>query len=448
MSSISFRDPIGFVINKNNKILRKINFKENNFYKILFKKKWYKKFVRKKKIQNIFYLKSNKKFSVYLHKKFIFPIFPNEFCAEQLYQAGMLTIEIALESIKDNVILKDATAWNVVFDDAKPIFIDVTSFESYKKERVWFAYGQFCRHFIIPLILHKETKLKISSFFNSHRDGVEPILARRILGLKTFKTLGSFEAIFLSSIFNYKLKKINLKTSSGRFNKEIYIKNILRLKKHLKSLRPEKINSKWSDYEKNRTHYSNNDLKLKNQFVSTVSKIVNGIALDLGCNKGEYSLQLAKKKIKVISADFDQDSLNQFQRNLKNHNITICDLNIANPTPSIGWENKEHKSFIERAKNKFDLIMCLGLLHHLIVSERIPIEKILKTLSLLSKKYLLIEFIDKDDKKFIEIANYNLNLYNFFTEDYFEKKIKKLFIIKKKQKLKNSRRTLYLLRKR
>ena len=52
MSNFSFRDPVGFVINKNNKILRKINFKENNFYKILFKKKWYKKLVRKKKIQN------------------------------------------------------------------------------------------------------------------------------------------------------------------------------------------------------------------------------------------------------------------------------------------------------------------------------------------------------------------------------------------------------------
>ena len=448
MSNFSFRDPIGFVINKNNKILRKINFKEDNFYKILFKKKWYKKLVREKKIQNISYLRSNKKFSTYLHEKFIFPIFPNEFCAEQLYQAGMLTIEIALESIKDNVILKDASAWNVVFDDAKPVFIDVTSFEIYKKERVWFAHGQFCRHFIIPLILHKETKLKISSLFNGHRDGVAPNLAKKILGLKTFKTLASFETIFLSSIFNYKSKKINFTNFNGRFNKEIYIENILRLKKYLKSVRPEKVNSKWSDYEENRTHYSNNDLKLKNRFVSIVSKIVNGIALDLGCNKGEYSLQLAKKKIKVISADFDQDCLNQFQRNLKNHNITICDLNIANPTPSIGWENKEHKSFIERAKNKFDLIVCLGLLHHLIITERIPIEKILKTFSLLSKKYLLIEFVDKEDRKFIEVANYNLNLYNYFTEDYFEKKIKNFFIIKQKQKLKNSKRIIYLLRKR
>jgi 2-polyprenyl-3-methyl-5-hydroxy-6-metoxy-1,4-benzoquinol methylase len=448
MNNFSFRDPTGFIIIKNNKILRKIYYKKNNFYKILFKKKWYKKLVREKKIQNILYLKSDKKFSTYSHKKFIFPIFANEFCAEQLYQAGMLTIEIALESIKDNVILKDASAWNVVFDDAKPIFIDVTSFEIYKKERVWFAHGQFCRHFIIPLILHKETKLKISSFFNSHRDGLDPTFAKKILGLKTFKTLASFETIFLSSIFNYKFKKKNLTNPNGRFNKEIYIKNILRLKEYLKSVRPKMFNSKWSDYEENRTHYSNNDLKLKNRFVSIASKIVKGIALDLGCNKGEYSLQLAKKKIKVISADFDQDCLNQFQRNLKNHNITICDLNIANPTPSIGWENKEHKSFIERAKNKFDLIMCLGLLHHLIVSERIPIEKILKTFSLLSKKYLLIEFIDKDDRKFIEVANYNLNLYNYFTEDYFEKKIKNFFIIKQKQKLRNSKRIIYLLRKR
>ena len=91
--------------------------------------------------------------------------------------------------------------------------------------------------------------------------------------------------------------------------------------------------------------------------------------------------------------------------------------------------------------------MCLGLLHHLVVSERIPIKKILKTFSLLSKKYLLIEFIEKDDRKFIEVANYNLNLYNYFTEDYFEKKIKNLFIIKQKQKLKNSKRILYLLKK-
>ena len=53
MSNFSFRDPTGFVINKNNQILREIYYKKNNFYKILFKKKWYKKLVREKKIQNI-----------------------------------------------------------------------------------------------------------------------------------------------------------------------------------------------------------------------------------------------------------------------------------------------------------------------------------------------------------------------------------------------------------
>jgi hypothetical protein len=447
MNILSFRDPSGKIITKNKKILRIINNPESKFFKKLFSEAWYKKLVQKNLIQESIFLKKRKNYSVYSHKEFFFPIFANQFCAEQLYQAGILTLEIAIEAIKNNISLKDASAWNVVFDNAKPIFIDVTSFENYKHEKVWFAYGQFCRHFIIPLILHNEVKLKISDFFNSYRDGLDPIFAKNILGIKSLKSLSSIETIFLPSLFNKKSRKVDIADAHGRFNKEIYLRNILRLKKYLESNRPKKSATKWADYEEQKFHYSNRDLILKKKFISEVSEFIKGPALDLGCNRGEYSIQLAQKKIKVVSSDFDQDCLNQLQANLNNSNITVCDLNIANPTAAIGWDNKEHKSFIEKAKNKFDLVMCLGLLHHLIISERIPIDKILKTFSLLSKRYLLIEFVDKTDQKFIEIAKSNLYLYEHFTEFFFEKKINNLFTIKKKKRLSYAKRSLYLLKK-
>ena len=111
-----------------------------------------------------------------------------EMSSYQLYLSGMQTLNIAIESLKNDYMLKDASAWNVVFSKGKPLFLDVASFEKWDKQKTWLGYGQFIRHYIIPLILNKELKIPTSKLFLLYRDGVYPIDASNKLGIKIFKS--------------------------------------------------------------------------------------------------------------------------------------------------------------------------------------------------------------------------------------------------------------------
>ena len=188
MKQISFRDPIGTVYESNNKIYRAINKNKKKFFEKLLSEDWYKTLVNEEKIQISYWPEETNNDLNYFnieHKKFDFPIFPHEMCSEQLYESALLTLEIAIVAFKHKIILKDASAWNVLFDKSKPIFCDITSFEEWQGEKLWFAYGQFCRHYIIPLILSKYLKINTASFFLTNRDGINPEDAQHLLGFKT-----------------------------------------------------------------------------------------------------------------------------------------------------------------------------------------------------------------------------------------------------------------------
>ena len=129
----------------------------------------------------------------------------------------------------------------------------------------------------------------------------------------------------------------------------------------------------------------------------------------------------------------------------KKKNLTVFKLDLSNPSPSIGWINKEHEAFIKRMTKKFDLVLCLGLIHHLQITERIPLINIIQMLENLTSKYLIIEFISNKDQKFIELAGLNIILYENYTQKYFEDTLEKKFTLIKKMNLTGAQRTLYHL---
>jgi 2-polyprenyl-3-methyl-5-hydroxy-6-metoxy-1,4-benzoquinol methylase len=451
----SFRDPLGFVIETNGKIYRGINKQEENFYKNLFSAKWFSDLVNLNKIQASYSQNLNQLNDQYFwlnHSKFHFPLFPHEISSEQLFKSALLTLEIAKISLQNNFVLKDASAWNVVFDKGRPIFIDVTSFEAYSGQSLWLAYGQFCRHFIIPLLLYKYLKISPAKLFLSSRDGVDPTDAKLMLRWNSFTSLAAFETVFLPTLIKGPKKngtQIKLNTANYEVNKKILASTFLRLESYIKNLQPSRFNRKstWSEYESDRFHYSSDDLDAKYSFVSDSLKQTNGPVLDIGCNQGEYSLLAASFGLSVLATDFDEDSLNKLESKNNLSNLSISLLNICEPTPSIGWDNNEHISFLEKARGNFEMVLCLGLIHHMLVTERIPLNLIIEFLLKLSNKYLVLEWVDYDDQKFMEISSYQEKLYSFLNSTYFEKLINDKFKIIKKLKLQKAKRTLYLLEK-
>ena len=109
-----------------------------------------------------------------IHPRVRIATYPWEWTASQWMSAAELTLRLCDEALDDGWILKDATPLNVLFDGARPVLVDVLSFERRNPgSSLWLAYGQYVRTFLLPLLMKKmlQWPLELTSF---KRDGYEP----------------------------------------------------------------------------------------------------------------------------------------------------------------------------------------------------------------------------------------------------------------------------------
>ena len=145
----SFRDPSGYIIHKERKVFRIINYLYKDHYDHLMNSGLYDKLIEEgllithEEVEN-----SNikdKQYKTLEVKKIPFISYPYEWSFSQLKDALLLTLKIQKICIDYNMTLKDATPFNIQFLDNKPIFIDTLSFEVIKNENyTWKPYKQFC----------------------------------------------------------------------------------------------------------------------------------------------------------------------------------------------------------------------------------------------------------------------------------------------------------------
>ena len=447
MKQLSFRDPLSKVFLNEEGVFRKINNDNKIFFEELFNKNFYIEMQNLNWIQESKIIEKNNEILIF-HKKIDNFVETNEMSSYQLFESGLHTLNILITSLKNGYIIKDASAWNIVFSKGKPFFLDIASFEKWKNEKIWIGYGQFVRHYIMPLILNRELGIPTSKMFMMHRDGINPSDAFKQLGLKVYKSFLYIEFVLLPHIFRHKkIKKLDNSSQDPKINKKILIQILERLKKKLIKVEPD-TSSFWSTYTSNREHYSNKDIEIKKKIIEDFFNINKGRVLDIGCNIGEFLEIASKNNTEVHGIDVDENCINIIQKNMSNKKISVSNINIANPVPASGWYNSETKGYLEKNKNYFDTVIFFGIVHHLIVSDRIPLENIIELLLKLTKKNVIFEFVSNKDEKFVDIANINLSLYDNFTKENFEKIIEKSFKIIKIYNLEyNSNRYIYLLEK-
>ena len=106
--------------------------------------------------------------------------------------------------------------------------------------------------------------------------------------------------------------------------------------------------------------------------------------------------------------------------------------------------NKERSSVYERFGSP-DLITCFAVIHH-IINVGIPLESFIEFLSK-SSKDILIEYVPYSDPKCQIIFESRDDNFNYPTENEFESLIMNKFNIIKTKELVETKRCLYLLRK-
>lgn len=446
----SFKDPSGFVFQANDINYRQVNkiYAEN--YELLFSSGLYKNLTEKKLLiphtevaENI--TQSPDWYKTLLPQQINFISYAYEWSFDQLKDAALLTLKVLKIAVEHGMILKDATPFNIQFNDGRPVFIDTLSFEKYDTTKPWIAYRQFCECFLFPLYLEHYLKSDVQKILSTYLEGIPVDITARLLPMKSSLNMGVWLHVFLQN--NVKEDKGSV-GSQGIFDK----KKLDHLIEHLKSIIEKfklntSINSTWSNYY-TETILSKDYLHEKEKiFRSFINEINFENALDAGANDGYFSQIIAEKKHPVISIDFDNQCINNLYKSVKKNNITnilpLC-IDLTNPSPAVGFRNTERQSFIQRAKA--DLVTALALIHHLILSKNIPVEDVAAFMEMVTTKYLIIEFVPVSDPKSQELIK-NKNSYHQYDEASFENFFSQFFIIEKKQSVPTTNRILYQMRK-
>ncbi len=393
--------------------------------------------------------------AVFEHERVEFPSYPYEWPPEMLHAAGMLTLDLAQACLADGYSLKDATPNNVLFRGTKPVFIDVLSFDRRAPgDPIWKANAQFCRTFLLPLLAYNYWGVRPADVFAKRRDGLETNDVYRLCG-PVQKFLPPF------------LTQVSLPTWLSRKDgrRAIYRDRVLqnheqarfildslfnRLRRALQRVEPKPgRRTVWSDY-KDSCSYSEANFAAKEQFVSTaLAEFKPGRVLDIGCNTGHFSDLAARAGAMVVAIDSDLSCVGALWRQAwdQNRNVLPLVVDLCRPSAAEGWRNRECASFLERATGAFDMVLMLAVLHHLLVTERIPLDEVLDLAAELTTDLLIIEFVSTDDEMFQTIARGREHLHADLTQASFEAACRRRFQIVRSQRLDGAHRQLYLLRK-
>jgi ribosomal protein L11 methylase PrmA len=453
--SSSFRDPSGFLFKRKGQLLRQINNIYKKDFDCLINSGLYENLVKEElmiahKNVDIGLAATEEAYKIIKPEFVEFISYPYEWCFGQLKDAALHTLIIQKKALEHGMILKDASAYNVQFIGSKPLFIDTLSFEVYKEGSPWVAYRQFCQHFLAPLALMVYKDTSLNQILQLYIDGIPLDLASRLLPLKSLANISLFTHIHMHAKAERLFASRSIKSSAKKVGKNSLMGLGNNLKKTIRRLNLKFNESHWSNYY-SQTNYSKVAFAHKKNIVEKWLVQLNPkTLLDLGANTGVFSLIASDQGINIISVDSDplaiQVNYQEAKKRKADKTLSLV-VDILNPSPSIGWKNDERESFLSRLNSNVDCVMMLALVHHLVISNNIPLAMCASFLSKLSK-FLIIEFVPKDDSNAQKLLNVKKDIFTNYNKDTFEREFGKLFVIDKQIMIRGSKRTLYLMKTR
>lgn len=392
------------------------------------------------------------------HPRIFFPSYAHEWSPAMLHRAAELTLGLNERMLEIGWELKDATPTNILFEGPHPIFVDHLSPSQRQAGQMgWSAYGQFIRTFLIPLCLHQVNGLPLTWINLARRDGVSPDEAAQQLGCLDRLRPSVFSLVTLPALLSKYQGSIPArglriwKGGDESIGHAISARILKGLRKRLDRWAPTKTGGTiWSQYDHAGESYTHQGLCSKEAFIRQALESCRPMAvLDLGCNTGRYSSLAARAGARVVAVDGDPACVDQLWRQAVAEQLDIQPLviDLGRPSPALGWENSEEAPFLERTKERFDMVFALALAHHLLVRERVPLINILAHLASQTTRWAVIEWVPPTDPQFLRLAGPNINLYEKLEVQDFETAFAPWFTTSAAQSVEGSDRCLYLLLK-
>jgi ribosomal protein L11 methylase PrmA len=371
---------------------------------------------------------------------------PYEWSFQELKDAALLTLALQRRALEHDLSLKDASAYNVQFRGATPVFIDTLSFEIYRPGTPWVGYQQFCKHFLAPLALVAYRHPGLAALLRANIDGIPLDLTSRLLPARTWAIPSLLTHVHLHalSLRRYADTSQPTRAAATGLSKNGLLGLVDSLESAIRRLQWRPGGTEWADYY-DATNYSGSAGEHKATVVAEMlAEVAPRSVWDLGANTGRYSRIASRRGCLTIAFDVDAAAVDRNYRACRRDGedrLLPLVMDVTNPSPDLGWDHDERASLARRGPA--DLVMALALVHHLAIGNNVPLDRIAAALRRLGGA-VLIEFVPKGDSQVARLLARREDIFPDYTEAAFERAFAAHFALRRKVAIRDSSRTLYL----
>jgi hypothetical protein len=372
--------------------------------------------------------------------------YPYEWCFDQFKDAALLTLQVHLRALEHGMVLKDASAYNIqTLGAGRPCLIDHLSFDFVAEHSAWPAYGQFCRNFLAPLALMSCTDPSLGKLMQIHIDGIPLDLACRLLPISTRFRMGMQLHLHVHAKMIAKHGRTKKKAEFSKLSAEQMVALARSLERTIGRLQPNKRATEWGDYASS-SNYSAPAIDAKLAAVrQMVQQVKPGVIWDIGGNDGRYARALSDIAQRIVCIDSDPGAVNRNYMICRHEgiaNVIPLTVDFTNPSPNIGFANRERLGLEQRGKP--DLAMLLALVHHLAFTHNLPLSRIAAFLAELCR-HVIVEFVPKHDPNAERLLLNRKDVFDDYSEEGFRMAFSKHFSILREAPVPETERKLFLM---
>lgn len=387
----SFADDAGRLFRWNGQLYRGIRSKQAGFFAQLFRDGVVRSLIERGLLVDteLTDLSVDGYAMVVRHRSIPFVSYPNEWCATMLRDAALTLIDITLELRQQGLTLKDAHPWNILFDGAKPVWVDLTSIAHQSGNSGWPAYEEFCRFCYYPLILMSQGQERIARTLLPEYDGV-----RRAELVAVIR--GSLPSrLILSKLLRRGFRVVQSMLQRNSWAPQTSLDLLKQIKRELQRIPLPSYESKHQVVRNECAAFLSSGCDLTPQqrnLRRILTELQPGTVLDFSRGESWSSILPAVMGFNVVSADADPARATTIYAAARENSLRILPLMIEfiKPTPSIGYSS--HYSIAATDRLKSDLVLAFGLAQKIAFENHFNFDLIAEGLSSFSKRWLLVEF--------------------------------------------------------
>lgn len=339
------------------------------------------------------------------HPRLPYVTYPYEWSFGMLQAAAVCVLDVNSIANRHGYELADCHGFNVVFDGARPHFVDLGSLVFRPAHaRGWLALEEFVRFYEYPLKIWSDgggfmaRRLVAASELMSHGDyGVYrwPWLRGRLAGSYDmwrrgwfrYRLISRFNAARVSARLPAGLRGLGKLALESRFLPARDL-NLSRIRAGILRLSRAGPQGFWSAYQGNEESFV--DTPRFRRVAEIIGQARLGSLIELAGNRGWLAGRLLATGAvqRAICTDADEPAIDHAYRRSATGDglLQTAVLDFVHPMVNPFGEPPAQRL-------RCDGVVALAVTHHLLLTQRVPVERMLKTLASYAKRCVFVEFM-------------------------------------------------------